>query len=300
MNDGAANDGTATVVNYRPHALSSDAASFARRCVSACAPATRGRAKALLFATGKLGEFCSLVGLELTPAICLHPSVIERFIATGCESVSPATRRTLRTNLRYVQTALLPERPSPLPLSRERAKAPYDDAEIAAYLACCDAQPTALRRHRSAALVSLGAGAGLIGAELRYVRGSDVVHRSGGVLVEVGGNRSRSVPVRAFFEEPLVAAAAFFGPRYLVSGRNPDSYNVTSPLIGSLSGGTDLPRLEPSRLRSTYLCAMAETIGLKAFMDAAGITCSQRLGDLVSSLAPLHEDAAVALLRGRR
>ncbi len=293
------NDGAATVANYRPRARSDAAASFARRLVSACAPATRARAKALLFATGKLGEFCSLVGLELTPAICLHPSVIERFIATGCAKVSPATRRTLRTNLRYVQTALC-RTPPPLPLSRERAKAPYDDAEIAAYLACCDAQPTALRRHRSAALVSLGAGAGLIGAELRYVRGSDVVHRSGGVLVEVGGNRSRAVPVRAFFDEPLLAASAFFGPRYLVSGHNPDSYNVTSPLIGSLSGGTDLARLEVSRLRSTYLCAMAETIGLRAFMDAAGITCSQRLGDLVSLLAPLREEAAVALLRGRR
>ncbi len=294
------NNGAATIANYRPHALSHDAAAFARRCVSACAPAERARAKALLFATGKLGEFCSFVGLELTAAVCLHPSVIERFIVTGCESVSPATRRTLRTNLRYVQAALCPERPSPPPLSRERAKRPYAEAEIAAYLACCDAQPTELRRQRSTALISLGAGAGLIGAELRYVRGSDVVCRFGGVLVEVGGKRSRSVPVRASFDEPLLTAAAFFGPRYLVSGHNPDSYNVTSPLIGSLSGGTDLPRLEPSRLRSTYLCAMAETIGLKAFMDAAGITCSQRLGDLVASLAPLSEEEAIALLRACR
>lgn len=45
---------------------------------------------------------------------------------------------------------------------------------------------------------------------------------------------------------------------------------------------------------------MAETIGLRAFMDAAGITCSQRLGDLVAGLLPRSEEEAVALLVGRR
>jgi hypothetical protein len=31
-------------------------------------------------------------------------------------------------------------------------------------------------------------------------------------------------------------------------------------------------------------------------MDAAGIVCTQRLGDLVAGLDPLDEEAAVALL----
>jgi len=44
---------------------------------------------------------------------------------------------------------------------------------------------------------------------------------------------------------------------------------------------------------------MAETIGLRVFMDAAGITCSQRLGDLVAGLLPPSEEEAVALLGGR-
>jgi len=93
-------------------------------------------------------------------------------------------------------------------------------------------------------------------------------------------------------------AASFFGPRYLVSGQNPDSHNVTNPLIRSLSGGIDLSRLEPARLRSTWLCACAQAIGLRAFMDAAGIVCSQRLGDLVARIEAADEETMVAVLGG--
>ena len=37
-----------------------------------------------------------------------------------------------------------------------------------------------------------------------------------------------------------------------------------------------------------------------AFMHAAGITCSQRLGDLLATLDPAGEAAAVQLLGGAR
>ena len=63
------------------------------------------------------------------------------------------------------------------------------------------------------------------------------------------------------------------GRAILVSGTNPQAHNVTNPLLRALSGGVDLPRLETPRLRSSYLVAMAETIGLAAFMEAAGVTC---------------------------
>jgi len=48
------------------------------------------------------------------------------------------------------------------------------------------------------------------------------------------------------------------------------------------------------------LSAMAAQIGLRAFMDAAGISCSQRLGDLVANLASPTEEQAVGLLCPRR
>ncbi len=190
------------IAAYRPCSLSVETAAFARRVTDAAAPSTAARAKALLFAAGKLASFAQGVGLPLDETL-LSTAVIECFIASGAAG-GPATRRTLRTNLRALGRAL------------------------------------------------------------------------------------------------AVAPCPAFGPRHLVSGPNPKSHNVTNPLLRSLSGGGDLPHLDTGRLRSTYLAAMAETIGLRAFMDAAGITCSQRLGDLVAGLLPRGEEEVVALLGGRR
>ena len=288
------------IERWAPRSVSAEVAAFSRRLVAAAAPQSPGRAKALLFAAGKLGTFGTSVGLALDERVLLAPSTIERFVASR-HAGTPPTARTLRTNLRFLARHARPDvAPGPVALSRERAKAPYAPSELAAYLALADAQATPLRRARAGALICLGAGAGLIGTELRGVRGADVVCRSGGVLVGVGGRRARVVPVLAPYHERLLGAAEFFGARYLVSGTNPDAHNVTNPLIRALSGGLDLPRLETPRLRSSYLVAMAGSIGLGTFMEAAGVTCTQRLGDLVAHLEPPGEAAAVALLGAAR
>ena len=103
----------------------------------------------------------------------LHPSVTGRFTAHAPGLSGPA-RRTLRTNLRFIARRVVPQLdPADAPLPRERAKAPYTAAEITGYLALADAQPAIARRMRAAALVCLGAGAGLIRSDLRAVRGSE-------------------------------------------------------------------------------------------------------------------------------
>jgi hypothetical protein len=50
----------------------------------------------------------------------------------------------------------------------------------------------------------------------------------------------------------------------------------------------------------TWLADCARLLGLATFMHAAGITCSQRLGDLLAALEPAGEAEAVALLGARR
>ncbi|MHB8496599.1 MAG: hypothetical protein ACYDES_01130, partial [Acidimicrobiales bacterium] len=291
----------ATVIaGYRPTSVGPEAASFARSTVAKVEPVSCTRAKALLWACAKLAAFGQSVGLEASPEVLLHPSVIERLIVVRGEDFSAAGRRTLRTNLRFVAGML--ERgcaPSPTPLPRERAKSPYTEAEIASYLALASAQPAPARRHRATGLICLGAGAGLIGADLRSIRGGDVICRSGGVVVKVSGARPRVVPVLSRYHRVLLASASFAADGYLIGRSDPNRHNVTTPLISSLSGGRDLPRLSTSRLRSTWLASCAEALGLKAFMDAAGIVCSQRLGDLVASLPAVDEETAVGLLGGR-
>ena len=171
------------IAAYRPYSVSETAGAFAREVVARAAPERPARVRSLLLAASKLAAFGESVGLELEGEVLLHSAVIERFISEGERTLSPATRRTLRTNLRHLARVLEAHpQPAATALGREHAKPPYSDAEIAAYLACARAQSTLSRRMRGGALVCLGAGAGLIGSELRHVRGEDVLERSGGVL----------------------------------------------------------------------------------------------------------------------
>jgi integrase len=285
---------------WRPSSVSAEAAAFAREVITAVAPQGRERAKNLLWAAGKLADYAIRLGLEPVPEVVLHPSVTERF--TRCApGLSPVARRTLRTNLRFIGRRVVPQLyPADLPLPRERARAPYGPAQIDGYLALADAQPTLERRMRAAGLVCLGAGAGLIRGDLREVRGADVACRSGGVIVSVRGARPRTVPVLARYHARLLSAAASAGTGLICGGADPGRRNLTNPLIRALDGGGGLPRLDTSRLRATWLAGCAELLGLATFMHAAGISCSQRLGDLIAGLEPGSEDEAVRLLGAAR
>jgi integrase len=288
------------ISRWQPWSVSPQAAAFAREVITRTGPHGQERAKNLLWAAGKLADYAIGLGLEPVPEVVLHPSVAERF--TRCApGVSGAARRTLRTNLRFIGRRVVPQLyPADLPLPRDRAKRPYGPAEIAGYLALADAQPTAERRMRAAGLVCLGAGAGLIRADLRDVRGTDVARRAGGVIVQVRGRRARVVPALARYHAPLLAAARFAGSALICGGSDPGRRNLTNPLIRALDGGTGLPRLDTSRLRATWLADCAELLGLATFMHAAGISCSQRLGDLVAGLEPAGEADAVRLLGAAR
>ena len=276
------------------------AAAFARQVVGGCGPLSRDRAKNLLWAAGKLASYGISIGLEPVPGVLLHSSVIERFTAHS-PGLSGAARRTLRTSLRFIARQVVPHLdPADAPLPREHAKKPYTAREIAGFLALASAQPTAARRARAAALVCLGAGAGLIRSDLRNVRGTDVCARSGGVVAEVRGGRApRAVPVLARYHAPLLAAAAFAGEAFMTGGTEPERGNITNPLTRSLAGGGGLPALDTSRLRATWLAEVAQILGLATFLHAAGITCCQRLGDITAGLDPGSQDDAIALLGGR-
>jgi integrase len=288
------------IAGWRPSSVSPPAAAFARDVIAVVAPGGRERAKNLLWAAGKLADWAIGLGLDAVPEVVLHPSVAERF--TRCApGLSPMARRTLRTNLRFIGRRVVPQfYPADLPLPRERSKQPYSRADIGGLLALADAQPTAARQMRAAGLICLGAGAGLIRGDLRDLRGSDVACRSGGVVVQVRGRRARVVPVLARYHVRLLAAARSAGTGLICGGTDPGRRNLTNPLITALDGGSGLPRLDTSRLRATWLADCAGLLGLATFMQAAGISCSQRLGDLVAGLDPAGEAEAVRLLGAAR
>jgi integrase len=289
----------AAILAYRPTSVGEAAGAFARELVAQACPQSPARAKAFLFAAGRLAGFGESVGLELRAQVLLEPSVIERFIICGCGGLSLASVRTLRCNLRALARSLVrhPE-PCSVPLARERAKTPYCRAEIEGYLrlACC--QSTEARRMRCRALICLGAGAGIVGCELRYIKGSDVIEAHGGLLVRVAGRRARSVPVLSRYQEPLLRAAVFAGESFILGGRDPARRNISDSLAAALSADPGLPRLQAGRLRATWLAQLAQQIGLHTFMAAAGIRCSQRLGDIAPHLPVPGEAEMMALLGG--
>ncbi|HEY5987286.1 MAG TPA: hypothetical protein VIV12_13070, partial [Streptosporangiaceae bacterium] len=111
-----------------------------------------------------------------------------------------------------------------------------------------------------------------------------------------GGRAPRAVPVLARYHARLLQAAEFAGGQLLTGGTDPARHNISNPLTRSLAGGSGLPPLDTSRLRATWLAGRAQLPGLPAFPHAAGITCSQRLGDIIAGLDPGSEGQAVALL----
>ena len=293
-------DVAAYIGRWEPSSVSPPAAAFARDVVARAGPERRERAKCLLWAAGRLADYGTGLGLEAAPEVLLHPSTAERF-ARCAPGLSPVARRTLRTNLRFIGRRVVPQfYPADAPLPRERAKQPYGPAEIAGFLALADAQPTAGRRMRAAGLICLGAGAGLIRGDLRDVRGTDVACRSGGLIVQVRGPRARAVPVLARYQDRLLAAARHAGNGLVCGGTGTGRRNITYPLVAALGDQSGLPRLDTSRLRATWLAGCGELLGLATFMHAAGISCSQRLGDLVAGLEPAGEAEAVRLLGAAR
>jgi len=118
------------------------------------------------------------------------------------------------------------------------------------------------------------------------------------VMVTARGPRPRRVPVLDCYHGRLLAAARFAGDGLVLCGADPGRRNLTNPLVNALDGGGGLPRLDTSRLRATWLADCADLLGLATFLHAAGISCSQRLGDLVAGLDPAGEAGAVRLLGG--
>jgi hypothetical protein len=120
------------------------------------------------------------------------------------------------------------------------------------------------------------------------------------MVVTIRGARPRTVPVLSRYHTRLLAAARFAGTGLICGGTDPGRRNLANPLIRALDGGSGLPRLDTSRLRATWLAEVAELLGLATFMAAAGISCSQRLGDLIAGLEPAAEADAVRLLGAAR
>jgi hypothetical protein len=82
------------IEGFSPTSVGPSAAAFARTVVAQARPSGRARAKDLLFAAAKLGDFAVSVGLEATTETLFDDALVERFILCGTEGHSAGTRRS--------------------------------------------------------------------------------------------------------------------------------------------------------------------------------------------------------------
>ena len=121
------------IARWHSDMVPADAAAFTREVVARAAPATKARAKALLFAASRAASFAAGTGLELRAEVVFCPAVIERFIVASARAFSAPTARRCAPTAAPRPGAGHPE-PAPVRLPRERAKKPYTAEEISAYL----------------------------------------------------------------------------------------------------------------------------------------------------------------------
>ena len=273
----------AYIARWRPSSVSPPAAAFAREVVAKTGPEARERAKNRLWAAGKLADYGLGLGLEPVPRVLLHPSAAERF--TRCApGMSEAARRTLRTNLRFIGRRVEPPLyPADLPLPRDRAKRRTRRPRSPASWRWRTPSP---RRSGGCARRDWFAWGGRRADPRRPARRPR--HRRGAPLRRRHRPGPRAAAARGAGAGPLPApAAGRCRVRRRPPGlrrRRPRPPEHDEPPGGPLDGGGGLPRPGTSRLRATWLADCGQLLGLATFMPAAGISCSQRLGDLVACL----------------
>ena len=268
-----------------------------RASMPAGLPAMEAHARVLTLIT----VWCVEQGIPLDVERVLDPDTVERFCSKGLKKLPSrgSYRATLR-RLGRLLTKKAPWEPLPEPMPPRKVAPPYTAAQLTALLQDARRQTTRARRRATTALTLLGAGAGLDGRWARTVRGTDVRRDGGGGVVQVGSPRAREVPVLAEFEDELLALAADAGDEYLVGGHTTHR-NRTNEICAKFEEGHNHPRLEPKRLRSTWIVAHL-TIGtrLPELLEAAGTSRIETFDDLLRYVPPMGRRAARRMLRGSR
>lgn len=248
---------------------------FCRQAVGGISPPSAHAARVYLTALASLVAWCVAEHVPVDAAHVFSPATYERWFSslTGFSESSRSSYRGRIRALAYVHAPHL-QPPSPAIAKKSAStKPPYAEGEIARWLACARAQPTAHGRARLTALICLGAGAGCSATDLRFCTKDHLFrHVSGALVVRVEGPRARLVPVlppyAALLEE---AAAGMEAGRPLIGGIDPDRANLTTNTLARIKGGRDLPALEMGRLRATWWKEVLGSIGYGAVMAAAGM-----------------------------
>jgi len=279
-----------------------DVEAFVRDAVTIAAPYTAYTAQLLLTDTARFVNWCvGDQGWPLDAQIIWSVRAIDLYSTTANQELSEGTRRNYRSRLLRISEVLLPhEHPEKqTPLSHRSTQAPYSAKEIEQFRQWATNQLSPEKRDRAMVMLVLCAGAGIRPSEIPLIYPADVIVDDEGILIAVGGDEPREVPLLAEWEEWMLALLerrpgdeSLWGP---VS--NHSLHNLTSKFTERSHGKP--PRAD--RLRHTWIVHHLSTATpLKELFRAAGVTKMQHLHLFLEFVDALDETDYRRALRSER
>lgn len=265
---------------YRPRLPADEWAAieeYVHDVVARAEPMVVYSARELYPAVTQLVHFTHNSSAPVEDDVVFDPIHIGRFVNHHLATYNRASRNTIRARLRRVSEALLGDDAVGKfkALGKAEASRPYTSAELAVLDAWAWQQRTIERRTSAGALLALGLGAGLTGAEILSARGADV--GDGGMLITVGGSAARVVPVLTEWVDRVQARReVLHGDGWMFrTGQRGGNVNLITDFV---SRGGPTVQLQARRMRATWLAQHLEAgTPLKRLLRIAGLQSAEAL-----------------------
>lgn len=229
-------------------------------------------------------------GLTLDPRAAMTRPQVDEYTRTGMPDCSQQSHTDRRSRLRAVCDHLNPDQApnQGVVIPREAIKPPYTTAQLQALTRAIQVQPTEEMVRRLCICVGLGVGAGIDSPDLKLLDSSHITDRGeDGISVRVPGKHHREVWVLREHEHLVRRGLRGLPEGQLLIGRNKDRHNVAAAVYAEATLLGSLPKLEQSRLRTTWLATlMSRPVPLGVILTAAGLKSTRTLFDLLPHLTP--------------
>lgn len=241
-------------------------------------------------------------GQSIAIADALTYEAIDDDYARRSKHLNDNSRNDRRSRLRKIAEAVNPglhTLPRAVPLGHQSVKPGYDRREELTIQRVALRQRRPLARRSLCAVVGLCGGGGLDSIDLRELRRCHIKDNGDeGIAVNVPGRRSRWVVIRREYEDLVRVGLVGLGANGLIVGTKVSRRNIVGSIVERAEILGDVPHIEASRLRSTWLAwLMCRNVPLQVILEAAGLKSARTLIDLLPYLPPL-DDPATAELRG--
>lgn len=216
-------------------------------------------------------------------------TAIDDYYMRGMGRFKPASRNDGRSRLRRLaldSNPSLDTPPAAVPVGKVPIKPPYDAREEASIKRVVIKYKNPRTRRNLCGIVGLCGGAGLGSTDLKELRCRHVIDMGDkGIVVEIPGDKARIVWVRRSYEELVREATRDRRPGDLVVGEKTSRKNITGNIVAAANILGDVPHIEASRLRTTWLgWLMTREVPIQVILTAAGLKSARTLIEIVPHL----------------